>query len=351
MRRTTREVRIGNVVIGENHPVAVQSMLSVPAADIEGNVAQAKRLEQARCGMVRVSVPTLQDVALITALKQAVAIPIVADIHFDYKIALAAVKAGVDKIRINPGNIGSEEKVLAVVTACKEKGVPIRIGVNGGSLEKDLLEKYGHPTPEALVESAMRNVAILEKYNFYDIVISIKSSHVPDMVKAYQLLSTQCGYPLHLGVTEAGTYRMGLVKNSMGIGALLLQGIGDTLRVSLTDEPETEVQAGYDILRAAGHTVPGVEIISCPTCGRTNIPVAEIANQVEEKLKGLKKNLKVAVMGCVVNGLGEGKEADIGIAGGVDSAVLFIKGEKVRTIRGNYVEELVEEIKKMLENN
>lgn len=348
MRKLTRQVKVGNITIGGDAPIAVQSMLSLPSEDIEANVHQALRLEQVGCQIIRVSVPTLTDVQLVTALKQAIKIPVVADIHFDYRIALACVEAGVDKIRLNPGNIGSEEKIAAVVSACKEKGVPIRIGVNGGSLEKDLLEKYGHPTPEALVESALRHVAILEKHDFRDIIISIKSSHVPDMVKAYQLLSEQCDYPLHLGVTEAGTYHMGLVKNAMGIGTLLLQGIGDTLRVSLTDEPETEIQAGYDILRAAGHTVPGVEVISCPTCGRTNIPVGEIATQVEEALSSLDQNIKVAVMGCVVNGLGEGREADIGIAGGVDSAVLFIKGEKVRTIRGNYVEELIVEIKKNL---
>lgn len=347
MRRKAREVKIGNLCIGGQNPVVVQSMLAVPAADIAGNVTEAQRLQQAGCGIVRVSVPTLRDVALIPAIKAAVSMPLVADIHFDYRIAVAAVEAGVDKIRINPGNIGSDDKVAAVVAACKKAGVPIRIGVNGGSLEKDLLEKFGSPTPQALVESALRHMRLLEKHNFYDIVISIKSSNVPTMVEAYRLLAAQCDYPLHLGVTEAGTFRMGLVKNAMGIGTLLLEGIGDTLRVSLTDKPETEVRAGYDILRAAGLPVKGAEIISCPTCGRTNIPVAQIAAEVEERLVGLGKNVKVAVMGCVVNGLGEGREADIGIAGGVNSAVLFVKGEKVRTLHGNYVEELVAEIDKL----
>lgn len=343
----TRKVKIGGLVIGGGAPVAVQSMLSAPAANVEANVQQALSLQQAGCQILRVSVPSLQDVRLVNELKAATTMPIVADIHFDWRIALACVQAGVDKIRINPGNIGGDEKVREVASACASAGVPIRIGVNGGSLEKEILEKYGHPTPEALVESALGHVALLEKHNFYDIVISIKSSSVPVMVQAYRLLSKKCSYPLHLGVTEAGTYRMGLVKNAMGIGCLLLEGIGDTLRVSLTDEPEKEIQAGFDILRAAGYPVAGPEIISCPTCGRTNIPVAEIADEVERRLAGCGKQIKVAVMGCVVNGLGEGREADIGVAGGVDSAILFVHGEKIRTLHGNYVEELVHEIEKM----
>lgn len=347
MAEYTRKVKVGPLTLGGGSPVVVQSMLSVPAVDVAGNVAQAQRLEKAGCGMVRVSVPTMGDVRLIPALKEAVALPIVADIHFDYRIALACVEAGVDKIRLNPGNIGSDERVAAVADACKAHGVPIRIGVNGGSLEKDLLQQYGSPTPQALVESALRHVALLEKHNFYDIVLSIKSSHVPTMVAAYRLLRERCDYPLHLGVTEAGTYRTGLVKNAMGIGTLLLEGIGDTMRVSLTDEPEREVEAGYDILRAAGYPVAGPEVISCPTCGRTNIPVAEVAMEVERRLRGNPKQVKVAVMGCVVNGLGEGREADIGIAGGRDCAVLFVRGQRVRTLYGNYVEELLAEIEKM----
>lgn len=347
MRNDTRAVKIGNVVLGGGNPVLVQSMLAKPAADVQANVQQAVQLQKAGCQIVRVSVPTMQDVGLITAIKQEISIPLVADIHFDYRIALAAVEAGVDKIRLNPGNIGGEENVEKVATACKQKKVPIRIGVNGGSLEKDLLEKYGGATSEALVGSALRHVQLLEKQDFYDIVVSIKSSHVPTMVQAYSLLSSRCNYPLHLGVTEAGTYRMGLVKNAMGIGALLLQGIGDTLRVSLTDEPVAEVRAGYDILRAAGHDVEGPEVISCPTCGRTNIPVQQIATQVEQRLEGCKKRVKVAVMGCIVNGIGEGREADIGIAGGKDSAVLFIKGQRVRTLHGDYVEQLLQEIEKL----
>lgn len=345
--KTTRKVMVGDVPVGGGAPVSVQSMLAVPAADVEGNVAQAQNLQVAGCQILRVSVPSLEDVRLVTALKQAVEMPIVADIHFDYRIALAAVEAGVDKIRINPGNIGSDERVRSVADACRNAGVPIRIGVNGGSLEKEILEKHGSPTAEALVESAMGHVQLLEKHGFEDIIVSIKSSHVPTMVKAYQLLSQKCSYPLHLGVTEAGLYRAGLVKNAMGIGTLLLQGVGDTLRVSLTASPQEEVLAGFDILRAAGRKVPGPEVVSCPTCGRTNIPVEEIAAEVQRRLAGNPKQVKVAVMGCVVNGIGEGKEADIGIAGGRDSAVLFVKGEKVRTLHGDYVQELLDEIEKL----
>lgn len=345
-RRLAREVKIGSVAIGGQQPVAVQSMLSVPAADVEGNLRQAQALEEAGCQIIRVSVPTLEDVRLVTVLKEAVSMPVVADIHFDYKIALACVEAGVDKIRLNPGNIGGRERVAAVATACKARGVPIRIGVNGGSLESDLLAQYGGPLPEALVASALRHVALLEAEDFYDIVLSIKSSHVPTMVAAYRLLAGRCEYPLHLGVTEAGTYTAGLVKNAMGIGSLLLEGIGDTLRVSLTDEPVLEVEAGYEILRAAGHPVMRPEIISCPTCGRTSIPVAELATEVGRRAAHIKKPIKIAVMGCVVNGIGEGKEADIGIAGGKDSAVLFIKGERVRTLHGDYLDELMREVEK-----
>ena len=347
MRKAKREVKIGNLTIGGNHPVAVQTMLCVPIKDIEGNVAQAKRVAQAGCQILRASVPSLEDVRVVDAIKSAVDIPFVADIHFDYRIALACVEAGADKIRINPGNIGEDENVRAVARACNAKNIPIRIGVNAGSLEKNILAKYGAPVPEALVESALYHVRLLEKHDFNNIVISIKSSNVPTMMQAYRMLSERCDYPLHLGVTEAGTYRMGLIKSGMGIGGLLLEGIGDTLRVSLTDEPEKEVQAGFDILRAAGHPVGGPEIISCPTCGRTNIQVAAIAEEVEKRLQGYKKPVKVAVMGCVVNGPGEAREADIGIAGGKDEALLFIRGEKIRMLRGDIVGQLVEEIYKL----
>ena len=345
-RQLKREVKIGSVTIGGTNPVAVQTMLNVPIRNVEGNVAQAKRVAALGCQILRASVPTLADVRIVEAIKNAVDIPFVADIHFDYRIALACVEAGADKIRINPGNIGSDENVRAVARACNAKNIPIRIGVNAGSLEKEILARYGAPTPEAMVESAMYHVRLLEKHDFNNIVISIKSSNVPRMMAAYRLLSQQCDYPLHVGVTEAGTYRMGLIKSGMGIGGLLLDGIGDTIRVSLTDEPEKEVLAGLDILRAAGHKVPGPEILSCPTCGRTNIPVANIAQQVEEELRrrGFNRSIKIAVMGCVVNGPGEAREADIGIAGGKDEALLFIKGERIRMLRGDIVGQLVDEV-------
>jgi len=345
MRHIKRELKIGNTAIGGNNPVLVQSMLNIRSSDVEGNVKQAVELEKAGCQIVRVSVPTLEDVKLVEAIKNKISIPLVADIHFDYKVALACADAGIDKIRINPGNIGDDEKVKAVVKACSAKNIPIRIGVNSGSLEKNILAKYGKPTPEALCESAMYHIGLLERYDFNDIAVSIKSSNVNNMIQAYTLLDSKCNYPLHLGVTEAGTYRMGVIKSAMGIGSLLLNGIGDTIRVSLTDAPVKEIEAGFDILRAAGHEVAGPEIISCPTCGRTRLDVAAIANQVEAGLKGINKNIKVAVMGCVVNGPGEAREADIGIACGTDNAAMFKKGVKIKTYSGNFVEEFIEDIK------
>ena len=345
MRHIKRELKIGNTAIGGNNPVLVQSMLNVRSGDVEGNIKQAVELEKAGCQIVRVSVPTLEDVRLVEAIKNEISIPLVADIHFDYKVALACADAGIDKIRINPGNIGDDEKVKAVVKACSAKNIPIRIGVNAGSLEKNILAKYGKPTPEALCESAMYHIGLLERYDFNDIAVSIKSSNVNNMIQAYTLLDSKCSYPLHLGVTEAGTYRMGVIKSAMGIGSLLLNGIGDTIRVSLTDAPVKEIEAGFDILRAAGHQVAGPEIISCPTCGRTRLDVAAIANQVEAGLKGINKNIKVAVMGCVVNGPGEAREADIGIACGADNAAMFKKGVKIKTYSGNFVEEFIEDIK------
>ena len=345
MRQLKREVKVGNTALGGTNPVLVQSMLNVRSGDVEGNVKQAVELEKAGCQIVRVSVPTLEDVRLVEAIKNEISIPLVADIHFDYKVALACAEAGIDKIRINPGNIGDDEKVKAVVKACQSKNIPIRIGVNAGSLEKNILAKYGKPSPEALCESAMYHIGLLEKFDFNDIVVSIKSSNVENMINAYTLLDSKCNYPLHLGVTEAGTYRMGIIKSAMGIGSLLLNGIGDTIRVSLTDAPVKEIDAGFDILRAAGHKVNGPEIISCPTCGRTRLDVAAIANQVEAGLKGLNKNIKVAVMGCVVNGPGEAREADIGIACGADNAAMFKKGVKIKTYQGNFVEEFIKDIK------
>lgn len=349
MRQKKREVKIGNVTIGGSNPIAVQTMLNVPVEDIEGNVAQAKRCEAAGCQILRVTCPSAADAKCIEAVKNAVNIPIVADIHFDYKAALACADVGVDKIRINPGNIGDDDRVKAVVQACQQKNIPIRIGVNGGSLEKHILARYGAPVPEAMVESAMYHVRLLQKFDFDNIVISIKSSNVPRMMAAYRLLASQTDYPLHVGVTEAGGNRMGLIKSGMGIGGLLMEGLGDTLRVSLTDEPENEVYAGYDILRAAGYAVAGPEIISCPTCGRTQYPMIEIANEVERRLRdeGFKKPLKIAIMGCVVNGPGEASDADIGIAGGKDEALLFIRGEKIRMLKGDIVGQLLDEIHKM----
>ena len=349
MRHNKRQVKVGNVYLGGDNPILVQSMLNVKSKDVQGNVRQAVALEKEGCQIVRVSVPTLEDVRLIEAIKKEVKIPLVADIHFDYRIAIAAVEAGIDKVRINPGNIGDDDRVRQVVKACQAHNVPIRIGVNAGSLEKDILAKYGAPTPDALCESAMYHIRLLEKFDFNDIVVSIKSSNVPTMVQAYRQLDKMCDYPLHLGVTEAGTYRMGLIKSGMGIGALLMDGIGDTLRVSLTDSPLKEIPAGFDILRAAGIKVPGPEIISCPTCGRTNLDVAAIATQVEERLKGINKDIKVAVMGCAVNGPGEAREADIGIACGVDNAVLFKKGEKVKVLKGDFIDEFVKDIYSFLE--
>ncbi len=349
MRVLKKEIRIGNVKIGSENPILVQSMLNVKSDDVLGNVVQAKTLEKEGCQIVRVSVPSMKDVQLITALKENINIPVVADIHFDYRIALACIEAGVDKVRINPGNIGNDEKVKAVVEACKEINIPIRIGVNAGSLEKEILKKHGSPTPEALCESAMYHINLLEKFEFYNIVVSIKSSNVDTMIKAYTLLSSMCDYPLHLGVTEAGTYRMGLIKSAIGIGSLIRNGIGDTIRVSLTDEPYKEISAGFDILRASGIKINGPEIISCPTCGRTNQDIAHLAQRVEESLKGIKKNIKIAVMGCAVNGPGEAKEADIGIACGVDNAVMFKKGERIKTLQGDYIEEFIQDIKDYLE--
>ena len=283
MRQLKREVKIGNVTIGGNNPIAVQTMLNVPVEDIEGNVAQAKRCEAAGCQILRVTCPSAADAKCIEAVKNAVNIPIVADIHFDYKAALACADVGVDKIRINPGNIGDDDRVKAVVQACQQKNIPIRIGVNGGSLEKHILAKYGAPVPEAMVESALYHVRLLEKFDFNNIVISIKNSNVPRMMEAYRQLSAVTDYPLHVGVTEAGTYQMGLLKSGMGIGGMLLEGIGDTIRVSLAADPEKEVEAGYNILRAVGFPVAGPEVITCPTCGRTQYPCTEIANEVERR--------------------------------------------------------------------
>ena len=296
-------------------------MLNVPSTDVEGSVRQAKALEAAGCELIRAAVPDQAAVRLIAALKEAVSVPIVADIHFDYRLALESAAAGVDKIRINPGNIGDDSRVKAVADACRTRGIPIRVGVNSGSVEKEILAKYGGPTPEALVESALYHASLLERFDFHDIVLSLKSSTVDSTIRAYELCAARCDYPLHLGVTEAGTARMGLIKSAIGIGSLLQRGIGDTIRVSLTADPVEEVRAGQDILRALGLR-PGPQLVSCPTCGRTRIDLISIANEVERRLASCRKNIKVAVMGCVVNGPGEAREADVGIAGGKGEGLL-----------------------------
>ncbi len=344
----TKQIKIGNVLIGGGAPVTIQSMLNVPAENIDASVKQAKELEAAGCEIIRAAVPTLGDVKLIAALKENLSVPVVADIHFDYRIALECVSAGVDKIRINPGNIGSDDRVKAVADACNSKKIPIRIGVNSGSLEKNILEKYGSPTAEALCESALYHASLLEKFDFTDIVLSMKSSDVATMVKAYELASQKCDYPLHLGVTEAGTERMGLIKSAAGIGSLLLHGIGDTIRISLTADPVKEIYAAQDLLKAIGIRKNGITFVSCPTCGRTKIDLIALANEVEEKLRGCKKNLKVAIMGCAVNGPGEAREADIGIAGGNGVGLIFKKGEIIRKVpESELITELMKEIDKM----
>lgn len=347
-KRISRAVQVGSLTIGGGAPVTVQSMLNVPAHDIDGNVRQAKRLAAAGCELIRVAIPDMEAVPLIPALKQAVSVPIVADIHFDYRLALESAAAGVDKIRINPGNIGGDDHVKAVAQVCRERGIPIRIGVNSGSLEKEILAKYGHPCAEALRDSALYHAALLEKFDFTDIVLSMKSSDVPTMVRAYELTAACCDYPFHVGVTEAGGERMGLIKSAAGIGGLLLHGIGDTIRVSLTADPETEVTAGLDLFQAVGLRKNRPTLISCPTCGRTAVNLIGIAREVEQRLQAVHRPLTVAVMGCIVNGPGEAREADIGLAGGRGKVAIFKKGEVCRTVDESVaVEELMHEIEQL----
>ncbi len=328
----TRQIIVGGVPIGGGAPVVIQSMLNTKTTDVAGCLEQIKKLAAAGCQIARLAVPNMEAARTFAEICKESPLPLVADIHFDYKLAIAAAEGGAAKIRINPGNIGGEERVKAVVDVCKQKHIPIRIGVNGGSLDKKLLEKYGHPTPEALVESAFQHLELLEKEGFYDTCVSMKSSTVPKMVAAARLFRIKCDYPLHIGVTETGPVRQGLIKSAMGIGALLLDGIGDTLRVSLTDDPVEEVYAAKDILKAAGLRKEGVDIISCPTCGRTRIDLIGLVNRVDEALKECQKPITVAVMGCVVNGPGEAREADIGIAGGDGWGMLFEKGEPVEKL-------------------
>ena len=343
----TRQIFVGGVPIGGGAPVTIQSMTNTRTDDVAATVAQIRRLAAAGCQIVRVAVPDLAAAKAVGAIKEQIDIPLVVDIHFDYKLALECVAAGCDKVRINPGNIGGEDRVRQVADACRQKGIPIRIGVNGGSLEKPILAKYGGVTPEALVESAFGHIRLLEKFDFTDICVSLKSSSVPVTMAAYRLMSEKSDYPLHLGVTETGTPRMGILKSAVGIGGLLALGIGDTMRVSLSADPVEEVYAARDILKAAGVRKDGPELVACPTCGRTRIDLIGLANEVEERLKSVDKPITVAVMGCAVNGPGEASAADVGIAGGVGEGLLFRKGEIVKKVPQ---ESLVDELFALIED-
>ena len=343
----TRQILVGGIPIGGGAPVVIQSMLNTKTTDVEGSLSQIRALAAAGCQIARLAVPNMEAARTFADICKESPLPLVADIHFDYKLAIAAAEGGASKIRINPGNIGGEDRVKAVVDVCKDKKIPIRIGVNGGSLDKKLLEKYGHPTAEALVESAFEHLELLEKQGFYDTCVSMKSSTVPTMVAAARLFRSKCDYPIHIGVTETGPVKQGLMKSAMGIGALLLDGIGDTIRVSLTDDPIEEVYAAKDILKAAGLRKEGVNIISCPTCGRTRIDLIGLVNKVDEALKDCQKPITVAVMGCVVNGPGEAREADIGIAGGDGWGMIFEKGQQVEKLP---YEELLPALLRRIEN-
>ncbi|TDT61573.1 flavodoxin-dependent (E)-4-hydroxy-3-methylbut-2-enyl-diphosphate synthase [Fonticella tunisiensis] len=348
MRKQTKKIKVGDIYIGGDSPISVQSMTNTDTRDVKSTIRQIHELEKAGCEIIRVAVPDMEAAEALKEIKRNIGIPLVADIHFDYRLALEAIKNGVDALRINPGNIGSEERISEVVKAADFKGIPIRIGVNAGSLERDLLKKYGKPTPEALVESALRHVDILEKHRFTNIVISVKSSNVIENIESYRLLSQKTSYPLHIGVTEAGTIFSGTIKSSIGIGSLICEGIGDTIRVSLTDSPLEEVRVGREILKACGVRKFGIEFISCPTCGRTNIDLIKIAKQAEEVLGNINKHIKVAIMGCAVNGPGEAREADIGIAGGKGEGLIFKKGEIIKKVpEDKLLEELINEIEKM----
>ncbi len=349
-RRNSREVKVGRLTIGGNSKISIQSMTNTDTCDIEATYRQVRELSEAGCDVIRITAPTVESVKTFTALKESgITTPLVADIHFNYKIAVAAAECGADKIRINPGNIGNEEHVRAVVDACKRYSVPIRIGVNSGSVEKDLLDKYGSPIPAALAESALRHASLLEKYDFYDTVISVKASNVPAMLEANRIIADRTSYPIHLGVTEAGGGTSAVVKSSIGIGALLSEGIGDTIRVSLTDNPVNEVYAAKEILKALELGEDGMDIVSCPTCGRTKIDLITLLNNFKERVREEKLddlNIKVALMGCVVNGPGEAREADVGIAGGNGEGLIFRKGEIVRKVSENMLlDELIREIK------
>ncbi len=344
----TKQINVGGVLIGGGAPVTIQSMTNTPTQDAETTLEQIRELTAAGCEIVRVAVPDMEAARAVGKIKEHSSIPVVVDIHFDYKLALEAIAAGADKVRINPGNIGGEERVKAVADACRYHNIPIRIGVNGGSLEKDILAKYGKICPEAMVESAFGHIRLLNKFDFDDICVSLKSSSVPVTMKAYQLMRQESGYPLHIGVTEAGTVRMGTLKSAVGIGGLLALGIGDTMRVSLSADPVEEIYAAREILKAAGIRKEGPELVSCPTCGRTKIDLIALANQVEERLKSVDKPITVAVMGCAVNGPGEARSADCGIAGGISEGLLFQKGEIVKKVpQDRLVDELFQLIEEL----
>ena len=342
----TKQIKVGNVLVGGGAPVSIQSMTNTRTDDIRATVEQIRRLASAGCEIVRVAVPDLEAARAVGKIKEESPLPVVVDIHFDYKLALEAIAAGADKVRINPGNIGGEDRVKAVADACRVHNIPIRIGVNGGSLEKELLAKYGRVCPEAMVESAFGHIKLLNKFDFDDICVSLKSSSVPMTMAAYRMMREQSDYPLHLGVTEAGTVRMGTLKSAVGIGGLLAMGVGDTMRVSLSADPVEEIYAARDILKAAGIRKDGAELVSCPTCGRTRINLIELAGEVEERLKTVDKPITVAVMGCVVNGPGEASAADCGIAGGVGEGLLFKKGEIIKKVPQD---QLVDELFKLIE--
>ncbi len=347
-RRKTKQIKVGNLIIGSENKIIIQSMTTTRPSNVDETVKQILDLENEGCELVRVTVPTMEDARAISEIKARINIPLVADIHFDYKLAIESIKNGIDKLRLNPGNIGSSEKVKEVVKYAKEYNVPIRIGVNSGSLSKKMIEKYGKSCPEAIVESALEHIEILESLDFRDIIISLKSSDVIETIISYQLLASKVDYPFHIGITEAGTKFGGTIKSSVGIGSLLILGLGDTIRVSLTGEPTEEIRVAKGILKSLNLRDAGVNIISCPTCGRCNINLDKIATEIESKLSNTNKNITVAIMGCIVNGPGEAKEADIGIAGGINEAILFKKGKMVRKIsEDNIIKELLDEIEKM----
>lgn len=348
-RRKSRQLKLGNMFIGGDAPISVQSMTNTKTENVEATVNQIKELTALGCDIIRCAVPDLRAALALSAIKAQIAIPLIADIHFDYKLALEAIAAGVDGLRLNPGNIGGKDEVLQVITKASERNIPIRIGVNAGSLPKDILLKYGHPTPEALVEAAWRHIKILEEHDYRNIKISLKAHDVPLTIATYRLMAAQCEYPLHVGITEAGTVNSGIIKSAVGIGALLAEGIGDTIRVSLTGDPANEVRVAYQILKALGLREYGPTLISCPTCGRTQIKLEKLALEVEKRLENIKEPITVAVMGCVVNGPGEAREADIGIAGGISEGLIFKKGKIIKKVREEeIIEALFAEIDKIL---